>query len=318
MFAIQWLAAHDYRIAFSIQGHTLMTLLISYLVVAKINLSYDRYMKARHAAGNAFSRLRELNQLSLSYTFHSLSDKQGSVHQWHAQLTERIIDLMDSTLRVIRNEEQAQHLARNEHEDFIATYDDPMMHIQALRLHLYHGNAVSNLQLLERMKLMDTLNEFVSSYRDLLVFASTPLPFPLLQMARTFLFLWTFSIPFVVRGVMEEAFVTYIFVFFLTYGFVGLELVSVKLVHPFGDGTNDLNVTGMREATIRGMGRDMELFGKKMTLAGDRRMDFRRSKARIPTLSKSMHAGFPQQNSALGNDSVHDEENIYHAMEAAV
>jgi predicted membrane chloride channel (bestrophin family) len=44
-------------------GHNLMTLLISYLVVAKINLSYERYMKSRHAIGVATCTVRELCQL---------------------------------------------------------------------------------------------------------------------------------------------------------------------------------------------------------------------------------------------------------------
>lgn len=322
MATIQELARHDIRIAFSIQGHTLMTLLISYLVVAKINLSYERYMKARHAVGNAFSRLRELNQLSLSYTFQG-SGKQESVYIWRVQLTERIIDLMDCTLRVIRSQDHAQHLARNEHDLEMITHDDPLLHVQALRLHLYHGSAASKLQLLERVKLMDSLNDFVTTYRDLLVFASTPLPFPLLQMARTFLFIWTFSIPFVMRGVVDEAFVTYIFVFFLTYGFVGLELVSVKLVHPFGDGVNDLNVMGMREATLRGIQRDLELFGEKLSVVGDRRLEFSKTKVRIPTLSKSLYHAQPQQTDAMvalatGTEVTHSSlgpDHLYHCME---
>jgi predicted membrane chloride channel (bestrophin family) len=82
---------------------------------------------------------------------------------------------------------------------------------------------------------MDMTNSFANSYATLVELASTPLPFPLSQMARTFLFLWTFSIPFVLRGVVDEAVIAMTFVFFLTYGFVGLELVAMKLMHPFGE-----------------------------------------------------------------------------------
>ena len=73
--------------------------------------------------------------------------------------------------------------------------DDPMVHVQALRLHLYTVNILAfdqnttgtcnkQLELLERMKMVDLLNEFVVNYRSLLICASTPLPFPLIQMAR--------------------------------------------------------------------------------------------------------------------------------------
>lgn len=316
MALVEWLAINDVRIAFPMQGHTLMTLLISYLVVAKINLSYDRYMKARYSIGNALSSLRELHQLAMTYT-HSFQynhhhhggsgggDKNAKddhpnnniknemvvasrqVHKWRVKLTERIIDLMDCTIRVIRSEEESQHLARNQQQQCFqkgmsnkTVVDDPLLHVQALRLHLYSGKVPSKLQLLERVKLNDMLDGFARSYRELLALASTPLPFPLVQMARTFLFLWTFTIPFVLRGVIDEAFVAMIFVFFLTYGFIGLELVSVKLVHPFGDGANDLNVTGMREATIQGLERDLEMFGQASNMDSDRRLEFSRQQAR--------------------------------------
>ncbi len=305
MGVIQYLAKHGVKIAFSIQGHTLMTLLISYLVVSKINLSYDRYMKARYAIGAALSRLRELHQLALSYTFPNSAEKESivTVKDWRIQLTERIIDLMDCTMRVIRNPMQAQYLARQEQEGPFP-HDDPLLHVQALRLHLYHGSATSQLELLERVKLMDMMNDFVTSYRDLLVLASTPLPFPLLQMARTFLFLWTFSLPFVLRGVVDEAFVSYVFVFFLTYGFIGLELVSLQLLHPFGDGINDLNVMGMREATLQGMKRDLELFGESLAVVGDRRLQFNKTKARIPTLTASLYKTAGRNAASLYNTAA--------------
>ena len=41
-----------------------------------------------------------------------------------------------------------------------------------------------------------------------------------------------------------------VFLFFLTYGFIGLELVAMKLVEPFGDGRHDVQVTNIRD--VRG------------------------------------------------------------------
>ena len=187
-----------------------------------------------------------------------------------------------------------------------------MCHVRALRAHLYsvnlqviepnNSNNTSSkssntqssqqthsppvrLELFERMKLIDGLNEFVVHYRNLLKCASTPLSFQLVQMGRTFLFLWTFTIPLVLRGVVGEIYSAMTFVFFLTYGFVGLELVSMKLMNPFGDGANDLNVTGMKEATRIGMEKDLLAFGEstqKSILGGDKRLAFGRNKPRPP------------------------------------
>jgi hypothetical protein len=50
------------EVAFSITGHQLMTLMISFLVISKVTLSYDRYMHARDAIGHAMLLLRQLNQ----------------------------------------------------------------------------------------------------------------------------------------------------------------------------------------------------------------------------------------------------------------
>ena len=92
-----------------------------------------------------------------------------------------------------QNQHQAKFLARYVDLDW-KTDDDPMLHVQALRSHLYKVNQLAfdqnsrnenkQLELLERMKMVDLLNEFVVNYRNLLMCASTPLPFPLIQMAR--------------------------------------------------------------------------------------------------------------------------------------
>jgi hypothetical protein len=131
--------------------------------------------------------------------------------------------------RCFQNDGQTDFLARNVQFKRHAADDDPMSYIQALRSQLY----TSELQLLERVKLVDMLNAFTRGYRELLDLASTPMPFPLVQMARTFLFLWTFTIPFTLRGVIQEFYVAEFFVFFLTYGFIGLEIVSMNLMFPF-------------------------------------------------------------------------------------
>ena len=154
-----------------------------------------------------------------------------------------------------QTETQSNYLARNVDVDFKTDDDDPMVHVEGLRSHLYMINVKASLdnsntvEIMERLKMIDMLQNFVTNYRTLLICASTPIPFPLLQMGRTFLFLWTFTIPLVLRGVVSEVYAGMAFCFFLTYGFIGLELVAMKLMFPFGDDVNDLNVTGMKEVS---------------------------------------------------------------------
>lgn len=72
---------------------------------------------------------------------------------------------------------------------------------------------------LEPMKVMDMLNDFTLNYWTLFVLALMPMPFPFLQMAQTFLFLWTFTIPFVLRGMINEAIVPMILSLWLLSSF---------------------------------------------------------------------------------------------------
>jgi predicted membrane chloride channel (bestrophin family) len=140
-----------------------------------------------------------------------------------------------------------------------------MVHAQLLQSHLYHGSDVLPipLHILEKVKLIEKLSIYLNAYREALKLASTPLPFTMIQMGRTFLFLWTFTIPFALVGIIDEIVSELIFVFFLTYGYIGLEFVSMRLLHPWGDGINDINIVGMGQAVVVGMENDFKAMSKR-------------------------------------------------------
>lgn len=231
-----------------------MSLIVSYLVVSKVYLSLERYMVSRTWAGQCLTTLRELNQLVLTF-----SEGQSAVEAriWRRQAREKIVALLQCTIRVIQDEEKASYLARNEPP---ITEDDPFLYALSLRSHLYHGCAVLpvDLHILERTKMVDQLNMYLTAYRELLKLASTPLPFTMIQMSRTTLFLWIFTMPFALVGIVDEIISVIVFMFFLTYGYIGLEFVCMKLLHPFGDSINDINVVGMGDAVIVGIEKDSE------------------------------------------------------------
>ena len=89
---------------------------------------------------------------------------------------------------------------------------------------------------------MANVDGFMSGYYGLYRFMTTPVPFPLIQMSRTFLFFYVFTVPFVFVSDKDSSVVAHCFaIFVLTYGFVGLELVAIELDNPFGDDENDFN-----------------------------------------------------------------------------
>jgi predicted membrane chloride channel (bestrophin family) len=82
---------------------------------------------------------------------------------------------------------------------------------------------------------------FMGGYYGIRKFLTTPVPFPLIQMARGFVFLYVFTIPFVMLGDQSGLLAHCFEVFLITYGFVGLELTSVALDQPFGDDEIDFD-----------------------------------------------------------------------------
>ena len=129
---------------------------------------------------------------------------------------------------------------------------------------------------------------------------TTPIPFPLVQMARTFLFAYVFTLPFAMLGDDgSSAFAHCLIVFVVTYGFVGLELVAIELHDPFGDDENDFDNLGLAETAMEDAyltmldvdGREYahKLWSKFQTLGGPQpnsscRISSRRSTATLPPI----------------------------------
>ena len=131
----------------------------------------------------------------------------------------------------------------------------------------------------QEMKLIGSDDAYMQGYYGMRKFLTTPVPFPLVQMARTFLFLYVFTIPFALLSDKSLAFAHLIQVFILTYGFAGyvkilcvcvtcnvlffshylcfsiktnhshsLELVAIELDNPFGDDENDFEYVPCNDA----------------------------------------------------------------------
>lgn len=319
--AVTLLEQYDIHLSFSPTGHGLMTLLVSFLVISKVNLTYERFRVARHAVGSAFLRLRELNQMMIilleannSGTGSDVSDRAATEKRkeaWKSTGAEKIVVLLEATKRVLQSPHLARFLARNDGElaekgaETVNLIDDPMEIVQDLRFHLYLAAEDQNIQLLERVQLLTKLGEYVSDYRQLLDLASTPLPFSLIQMGRAFLFLWTFSMPLVLReGPFSDVLSAGIFLFFLTYGFVGLELVAMQLATPFGDSPNDVRVTALCAATVAGLERDLRIRREPTTEASvhQRRMRYASQKTSNIGAVDAMH------------NPENDEYSPYHSM----
>jgi predicted membrane chloride channel (bestrophin family) len=117
--------------------------------------------------------------------------------------------------------------AYNLREKIVEIRSDPTI----LPVHPMHVNEV--------LKLNAFVSDFVAAFHGLKKLITTPFPFPLVQMTRTFLFFWIFSLPCVLIPDNDQLYEVMILMFFCTYGFLGLEYVNMELDDPYGQDPND-------------------------------------------------------------------------------
>ncbi|KAL3914786.1 MAG: hypothetical protein SGILL_005955 [Bacillariaceae sp.] len=85
----------------------------------------------------------------------------------------------------------------------------------------------------EYRDLLDFVSKFDDNFHGFRVLVFTPYPFPLVQMTRAFLFFWVYTLPLVLL-VDYRLWSSLLIVVLVTFGFVGIEYVSMALDDPFG------------------------------------------------------------------------------------
>ena len=98
---------------------------------------------------------------------------------------------------------------------------------------------------IQEMKLLGTVDSFLEGFYGIRKFLTTPVPFPLVQMSRTFVFLYIFTIPFVLMQDKSSLLAHCVTVAIMSFGFLGLELTAIELDDPFGDDDNDFDNEAM-------------------------------------------------------------------------
>ena len=96
----------------------------------------------------------------------------------------------------------------------------------------------------EYRDLLDFCTKFDTAFHGFRVLVFTPYPFPLVQMTRGFLFFWVYTLPLVLL-VDYRIWSSLLIVIMVTFGFIGIEYVSMALEDPCADDTNDIDEHGM-------------------------------------------------------------------------
>ena len=88
------------------------------------------------------------------------------------------------------------------------------------------------------------VQSFQEAFHGFRVLIFTPYPFPLVQMTRAFLFFWVYTLPLVLLK-DYRLWSALLIALLVSFGFIGIEYVSMALDDPFGDETNDVDEHGM-------------------------------------------------------------------------
>jgi predicted membrane chloride channel (bestrophin family) len=249
------------------QGHSFLTLVVAFLLVSRVNIGLSRYNEARGHLGTMFQHTRGLIQNTCVFSSHT-THQAGK--EWRHQVAYRTLLLLRLSMAVLdypttlvpawdvpelQGEELAYikannftnpstrrwaHGARSEWEE---TMRVPIHMCYLLRKAVHKERIVLTepVSPVQEAQMWNSINGYMGGYYGMRKFMTTPVPFPLIQMARTFLFLYIFTVPFVLLKDESSWFAHCFAVFLVTYGFMGMEVVAIELDNPFGDDANDFD-----------------------------------------------------------------------------
>jgi predicted membrane chloride channel (bestrophin family) len=228
------------------QGHSFAGMIVSFLVVSRINTALSRYNECRNFVSSMYRESRELIQNAFVFTIRDQNLNTAS-KEWRNELAYRCMVMLRTSVSVIQY--KSEHVAAWEapelsgyeldyctptsawrrHAQTPANRESDSMRIPPRLAFLLRQTICSQKKLLphplevsHELKLLGAVDSFMHGFYGMRKFMTTPVPFPLIQMTRTIVLVYVFAIPFVLLSdrspnmMIEHCLV----VFFLTFGYV--------------------------------------------------------------------------------------------------
>ncbi|KAG7344780.1 bestrophin, RFP-TM, chloride channel [Nitzschia inconspicua] len=257
-------------------GHTFAGLVVSFLLVSRISSTLARYGECRGYIGIMYQETREIVQKALVFSRTAGNNTNQAAKEWRSELAYRALLLLRTTVANIeyssaktaayevpelsgvelqcvqpdRNFLRRANIPFSEETDSVRV---PKRMAQLLRETICsHGSRLPHpIHVQHEMNLLASVDKFQGGYYGMRKIMTTPVPFPLVQMAHTLVMFYVFSLPLVFLGdthsnIWEDC----ITVFLLTYGFLGLDATSIELDDPFGDDSNDFDVAAYAQFAV--------------------------------------------------------------------
>mmetsp|Transcript_29300 Transcript_29300/g.44335 ORF Transcript_29300/g.44335 Transcript_29300/m.44335 type:complete len:379 (-) Transcript_29300:217-1353(-) len=258
----------DIDFGYTGKGHSLMTMIVSFLLVSRILVSYSRFQQVRSALGTVFTTSQRLiHQMAVN----SSSNLNESGKKWRHDMAFLLMVQLRSIMAVVDYDTDKlaswdlpeidpqiatqlrevlfldESTKRFTHHSWVSKCEENMRVPVRLALSIRKTIMSESKRLDQPMEgaevngMLSTADGIMNGYYGIRAFLTAPFPFPLVQMSRTFLFLYLFTMPFAFLTDTTSALGHYIVIFFLTYGYLGIEFVAIELDDPFGDDDNDFN-----------------------------------------------------------------------------
>lgn len=236
--------------------HSIIGVVLSFLLVFRTNSAYDRWWEGRKAWGSFTNNSRNLS-LKLSVILPEKDPQRrefaGLIHNYltsashHLRGTSDISCLRFSEKYPIAFYSEAKHLPNRIHQAIYKEVNE-----------LYKKNVISGEQLL-------FLNTELISFTDNIGICerirSTPVPYSYLLYLKKLIFIYIFTMP--IGFVMEFGYWTMIIVPMVFYAFASIELIGEEIEDPFGTDANDLPTD---EMALRISSNVFEILGEKNTI----------------------------------------------------
>jgi predicted membrane chloride channel (bestrophin family) len=213
------------------KGHTFMSVMVSFLIISRSHASLVRYMEARHFVGELMRCSRELIQHAVAFTRY---ERSKQARKWRAEIARRTCSLLRTVVVVLQHNKKREYvwqvaeLTKAEKQALLLAVGGSNER-SPLVLSIFIRTAISShiesldspLDVNVELKLLSCTSDFIAAYHGLMKLLSTPYPFPMLQMTRTFLFVWVFTLPFALANDIISFLPLLLIVFFCTYGTFG-------------------------------------------------------------------------------------------------
>jgi len=239
------------NVEFSQDANGYLASLLAFLVVTRVRLIYDKNMFTRGQLEKLCKSCEELVQNAISLTSHNTSRR---AQQWRDKLAYMTIVLLKQTMHAHRRHSEMSNTKMTdemEREDG-ANFQKPVKTAYKLRKAIVKNGLGDTFksQPAALIRLSMSIDQYTTAYHELEGIAYLSFPFPLVQMARTILFVWLACLPLALCEQDYPLWGICLMVFLLTFGFTGLEIVSIEMSDPFGMDVTDFDLFFMAQATF--------------------------------------------------------------------